>query len=643
MPRLGVTKNKKSPRATELSKLKKELQRVTEQLESRDRELAEAFEQQTATGEILQVISNSPSDLQPVMNAIAENAARLCGGADARIALVDGDRLRVAARYGPVQGSLGSESSLDRGSVTGRVVVDRQTIHIHDFQAVAADFPRSGGLQRGYRTALGTPLLRDGVPIGAIVVRRTEVRPFTDTQIALLKTFADQAVIAIENARLFQEQQARNREISALHDVTASASQSLEIKPVLQEVVKKITEIFNFDSVRIRLFDPATETLPLAASYGVPDEAFAPIVFRRGRESLMGTVAETGDPIIFENAQTDPRYQELSQTKGAKKAGFCLFALFPIKAKGKFEGIVICLGQHPRQLTRDEVRLITSMSDQIGVALENINLFEKLKNKTEELETSNTQLRESLEQQTATSEILRVIASSPTDIQPVLDAVAESAAQLCDSNDATILRVDGNLLRRVAHYGPVPVFGTGLPAISRGFPVGRAVLDRQTIHVHDIAAEIETEFPEAPFLHQHSGARTILATPLLREGIPIGVINIRRTEVRPFSDEQISLLKTFADQAVIAIENVRLFQELQSRNAELREALEHQTTTAEVLGIISRSPTDVQPVLDAIVESAARVCCIDDVELRLHEGNSIDFAGPYWSHTHTHWSRRDQC
>ena len=200
------------------------------------------------------------------------------------------------------------------------------------------------------------------------------------------------------------------------------------------------------------------------------------------------------------------------------------------------------------------------MSDQIGVALENINLFEKLKNKTEELETSNSQLREALEQQTATSEILGVIASSPTDIQPVLDAVAESAAQLCDSNDATILRVDGNLLRRVAHYGPMPVLGTGLPAISRGFPAGRAVLDRQTIHVHDIAAEIETGFPDAPFLHQHSGARTILATPMLRGSIPIGVINIRRTEVRPFSEKQITLLKTFADQAVIAIENVRLIQ-----------------------------------------------------------------------------------
>src|SRR5262249_7773386 len=139
------------------------------------------------------------------------------------------------------------------------------------------------------------------------------------------------------------------------------------------------------------------------------------------------------------------------------------------------------------------------------------------------------------------------------------------------------------------------------------------------VHVHDLVAERE-EFPDA---RQDLGVRTVLAMPLLREGVPIGVVQIRRTEVCPFTEKQIALLKTFAAQAVIAIENVRLFKELQERNAELREALEHQTATSEVLGIISRSPTDVQPVLDAIVESAARVCGIDDLGLRLREGNKL--------------------
>ena len=198
------------------------------------------------------------------------------------------------------------------------------------------------------------------------------------------------------------------------------------------------------------------------------------------------------------------------------------------------------------------------------------------------------------------------------------------------------------MARKVANYGVVsPVLPVGeTRPIRRGSLSGRAILDQQPVHVHDMLAEREEDYADVWHSLKSLGIRTGLAVPLIREGTPIGAITIRRNEVRPFTDKQIKLLETFADQAVIAIENVRLFKELQERNAELREALEHQTATAEVLGIISRSPTDVQPVLDAIVESAARVCGIDDVVLRLREGNMYGFAGSFWSRTR--WPRRDQ-
>src|SRR5262249_32672937 len=191
---------------------------------------------------------------------------------------------------------------------------------------------------------------------------------------------------------------------------------------------------------------------------------------------------------------------------------------------------------------------------------------------------------------------------------------------LCEANDCMIRLVEGNRQRLVASCGLISLPDEYIP-IDRNRPTGRAVIERQTVHVNDLSVEVETEFGGTKASQQRTGTRTLLVTPLLREGVAIGAVAIRRMEMRPFSEKQIKLLETFASQSVIAIENVRLFKELQERNAALREALEHQTATAEVLGIISRSPTDVQPVLDAIVESAARVCAIEDVVLRLKERN----------------------
>ena len=393
-------------------------------------ELREALEHQTATAEVLGIISRSPTDVQPVLDAIVESAAKVCGIDDVLLRLNEGDTMVSRAHFGPIPvGHV--EQSIDRPQF--RWMREHGTLHVPDVR-VQTEFATMGAIA-GFFTFLSIPLRHKNEFIGALVARRTEVRPFTPAQIKLLETFADQAVIAIENVRLFNE------------------------------------------------------------------------------------------------------------------------------------------------------------------------------------------LKESLEQQTATSEILTVIASSPTDVQPVLNVVAENAARLCDATDAVIHRIDGDNIRVVANYGPLPGQDRGLLPIDRDSIPGRAIIERRTLHIDDLAALPEDEL-RARFARM-IGVRTVLATPLLREGIPIGTIRIRRMEVRPFTEKQIKLLETFAAQAVIAIENVRLFKEIQERNAELREALEHQTATAEVLGIISRSPTDVQRVFDAIVESAARVCGIDDVVLRLQEGGML--------------------
>jgi two-component system, NtrC family, sensor kinase len=403
-----------------------------------EKRLAEAQEQQAATGEILRVISSSPTDIQPVLDAVAQNAARLCDANDALIFRVDGDGLELTTTYGPLgmHGS-GRRRPISRDWVTGRAVVDRKSIHVHDLAAEPeSEFPLGRAMQSlgGHRTTLATPLLREDIPLGAILIRRKEVRPFTDKQIELLEIFAAQAVIAIENVRLFQAVEARNRELT-----------------------------------------------------------------------------------------------------------------------------------------------------------------------------------EALEQQTATSEILRVMSASPIDVQPVLDAVAEKATRLCDAADGIVLRVREGRLWPAAHYGPaglpLPREIPGGQPINRDWVSGRAVVERRPVHVPDLLAAGD-EYRLGRQYAERYGHRTTLAVPLLREGQPVGVIMVRRLEVRPFTGKQMALLQTFADQAVIAIENVRLFSELQARTEQLTRSVDRLTALGEVSRALS-STLDLDAVLRMIVSRASELAGAD--------------------------------
>jgi GAF domain-containing protein/two-component sensor histidine kinase len=570
-------------------------------------ELKESLEQQTATSEILSVIASSPMDIQPVLDVVAENAARLCDANDAQIHRVEGDMLRKVASYGDISPvfTIGEARPISRarGFLVDRAIHEGQTIHIHDYSTESEidDDVKCAVDGLGIRTALAVPLLREGIPIGVILIRRTEVRPFTETQTALLKTFADQAVIAIENVRLFKEIQERNAELrEALEHQTATAEvlgiisrSPTDVQPVLDAIVESAARVCGIDNLGLRLREG--NNLVSRAQFGpvlpghveISVDAPAPRWIREHGTLHIPDVNERNDPQI------------------ANSSGSRSYLFVPLRHKGEFIGALTARRAEVRPFTPAQIKLLETFADQAVIAIENVRLFNELK--------------EALEQQTATSEILGVIASSPTDIQPVLEAIVKNAARVCGASDASVALVNGEAYRIAATYGAVSQTNVGFElVVDRESHYGRVITDRQVVHIPDFV-EVASDFPKSRGLRW--GYRTMLGVPLMRDGIAVGALGFIRKEVRPFTDKQIALVKTFADQAVIAIENVRLFKEIQERNAELREALEHQTATSEVLGIISRSPTDVQPVLDAIVESAARVCGIDDVLLRLRKAD----------------------
>ncbi|MCH7914097.1 MAG: GAF domain-containing protein [Deltaproteobacteria bacterium] len=547
--------------------------RLFQELQASNRDLTESLEQQTATSEVLKVISRSTFDLEPVLQTLIENATRLCVAEHGAILRPDGDIFRMAVSYGlsPEYNEFLKRNPippLERKSVTGRVVIERRTIHIHDVLSDPDYQWTEGQKVGGYRTMLGVPLLREGIPIGVMIIFKTEVSPFTDKQIELVTTFADQAVIAIENVRLFQELQTSNRDLTeSLEQQTATSEvlkvisrSTFDLEPVLETLIENATRLCGAKTGGI--LRPDGDIYRIVVTYGVSPE-YNEWLKRNpipppGRKSMTGRVVSERRTIHIHDVLADPDWQ---WTEAQKVSGMRTILGVPMLREGIPIGVIIIFKTEVSPFTDKQIELVTTFADQAVIAIENVRLFNEIK--------------EALEQQTATSEILGVISSSPTDIQPVLDAIAKNASRLCDANDAQVRLIDGDTMR-LATTQVFPVDdevrrGIEVAPLSRGSVAGRAIVDRQPIHVHDLAAEVETEFPDARIFRDRTGTRTILATPLLREGIPLGAIVIRRTEVRPFSEKQIALVKTFADQAVIAIENVRLFKELQERNQEIED------------------------------------------------------------------------
>jgi GAF domain-containing protein/anti-sigma regulatory factor (Ser/Thr protein kinase) len=574
-------------------------------------ETKQALEQQTATAEILRVISSSPTDIQPVLDAVAQAASRLCDAYDAWVGPLDGDVLRVAAHYGSIAVPVGEVVPAIRGTVPGRSVIDRRTVHVADLQEAVDEYPEGSELAQrlGFRTALSVPQLREGVPIGVIHIRRNEVRPFTDREVVLLQTFADQAVIAIENVRLFKELESRNRDLTATSEILrVIASSPTDLQPVFDAIAERSMRLCEATFGWVVMFDGALMHLRSLANVS-PEGADAlrqMFPLAPSRASAAGRTILTGDVVHMPDVFADPEYgfKNISHATNSRSV-----LTVPLLRQGRPIGAITVIRPEPGAFSGEQIQLLKTFADQAVIAIENVRLFTELQEKNRALTEAHAQVTEALEQQTATSEILRVISRSPTDSQPVFDAIARNAVALCDGIAAVVLRFDGEMLHVAGHHALSP---QGVERNEqayprrpgRDYPPGRALLDRSVVHVPDLQAA--TEF--AASTARQRGAGSQLAVPLLHDGQAIGVIGLARDAVGPFSSQQIEVLQTFADQAVIAIENVRLFKELEARNKDLTEALEQQTATAEILRVISRSQTDVQPVFDTIVRSAARLC-----------------------------------
>ena len=593
--------------------------------------LAEAEERQRATSEILRLITRSPADPQPSLDAIARNAARLCRARFSKVFLFDGQLLRLAAHDGSASKAVDGAREVgprrpDNGSVAGRAILSGAVVQVSDIRAGPADAPHDAAAAVNFRSLIGVPILDDGVPVGAITVARSRPGRFPDAHVDLLRTFADHAAVAVENARLSRDLQERTEDLTealqqqaATADVLKVVSRSaFDLQTVLDTLVGSAAHLCDADAATITQKKDCGYYR--AAVHGFPPEATQYLkgsTVQWDRGSCTGRTLIEARIVHIPDVEADPEYT----WEEAKKLGrFRTVLGVPVVRHGAPIGALVLSRNRVEPFTEKQIELVSTFADQAVIAIENARLLDELQSRTRELQ-------ESLENQTATSEVLNVISRSPSDLQPVLETIVKTAAELCAAEYAFIARpVNGHCHLAAANNVQLDHIRFLLrnPApIDRDSVLGRVTLERRTIHVPDVL--LDPEFKRLDW-QEVGRQRTVLGVPLVREQALLGVIILARTAVKPFTEKQVDLVATFADQAVIAIENVRLFEEVQARTAELQEALEYQTATSDVLNAISRSPSHIQPVLDTIVETAGRLCEAHDIHIVLRDGESLRLA-----------------